>query len=106
MISPHRLASTTLLAFLLLTESVLLAETNNPNTDWFSRAGFGVFVHYLAGLQNNAGEIHSLGRETSWDACVREFDVARFADSMAEAGAGYVIFTMQQRSRFLIAPNA
>jgi hypothetical protein len=107
MISPHRIASTALLACLLLNlPRVLFAETNNPNTDWFSRAGYGVFVHYLAGLQNSAGEIHSLGRETSWDACVREFDVARFADSMAEAGAGYVIFTMQQRSRFLIAPNA
>ncbi len=107
MISPHRVASTALLACVLLNVApVLLAETNNPNTDWFSRAGYGVFVHYLAGLQNNAGEIHSLGRETSWDACVREFDAARFADAMAEAGAGYVIFTMQQRSRFLIAPNA
>ena len=84
----------------------VLAETNNPNTDWFSRAGYGVFVHYLAGLQNSAGEIHSLGRETSWDACVREFNVGQFADAMAEAGAGYVFFTMQQRSRFLIAPNA
>lgn len=103
----HRAASTALLACLLLNlPRVLFAGTNNPNTEWFSRAGYGVFVHYLAGLQNSTGEIHSLGRETSWDACVREFDTARFADSMAEAGAGYVIFTMQQRTRFLIAPNA
>lgn len=73
------------------------AASQNPNTDWLQRAGYGVFVHYLAGLQNNADRIHSLGRQTAWDDCVREFDMQRFADAMAEAGAGYVIFTMQQR---------
>lgn len=65
-----------------------------------------MFVHYLAGLQNDAASVHSLGRETSWDACVHEFDTERFAENMREAGAGYVFFTMMQRSRFLIAPNA
>src|SRR5512138_813704 len=83
-----------------------LAATNNPNTDWFLKAGYGVFVHYLEDLQNDPQQIHSLGRRTSWDQCVREFDAQRFADAMAEAGAGYVIFTMHQRTRFLIAPNA
>lgn len=82
------------------------AESRNPNTDWFQRAGYGVFVHYLEDLQNDPQQIHSLGRQTSWDECVREFDVNRFADAMAEAGAGYVFFTMHQRTRFLIAPNA
>lgn len=82
------------------------ASANNPATDWFSRAGFGVFVHYLNELQNNANAIQSLGRSTSWNACVNEFDAERFASAMAEAGAGYVIFTTHQRSRFLIAPNA
>ena len=84
----------------------LMAAANNPNTDWFQRAGYGVFVHYLEDLQNDPAQIHSLGRRTSWDECVREFDVNRFADAMAEAGAGYVFFTMHQRTRFLIAPNA
>jgi hypothetical protein len=78
----------------------------NPDTDWFQKAGYGVFVHYLEDLQNDPEQLHSLGRHTTWDACVREFDVARFADGMAQAGAGYVVFTMQQRTRFLIAPNA
>ena len=82
------------------------AETNNPATDWFSKAGYGVFVHYLNELQNSPNTIQSLGRSTAWDDCVREFDVNRFADAMAEAGAGYVIFTTHQRTRFLIAPNA
>ncbi len=82
------------------------AERNNPNTDWFHKAGYGVFVHYLWDLQNDPQRVHSLGRETSWDECVREFNVERFADAMAEAQAGYVIFTMMQRTRYVIAPNA
>jgi len=82
------------------------ASTNNPATDWFSRAGFGVFVHYLNELQNSANTIQSLGRSTTWDECVNEFDTERFATAVAEAGAGYVIFTTHQRTRFLIAPNA
>jgi hypothetical protein len=78
----------------------------NPNTDWFQKAGYGVFVHYLAGLQNNREQVHSLGRGTPWDECVREFDTERFADTMAEVGAGYVIFTVMQIGRELIAPSA
>jgi len=91
---------------MLFLACAIRAETNNPATDWFCRAGYGVFVHYLNEIQNSADKIQSLGRSTSWDACVREFDVGRFADAMAEAGAGYVIFTTHQRTRFLIAPNA
>lgn len=82
------------------------AEPRNPNTDWFLKAGYGVFVHYLNGLQNNREQLHSLGRETSWDQCVREFDTERFAETMKEVGAGYVIFTVMQVTRHMIAPNA
>jgi len=42
-------------------------------------------VHYLNGLQNSRESINSLGRETPWDECVREFDTERFADAMQEA---------------------
>lgn len=81
-------------------------EPMNPNTDWFQKAGYGVFVHYLDGLQNRRDQIHSLGRETTWDECVREFDTERFARTMAEVEAGYVIFTVMQVTRHMIAPNA
>ncbi len=84
----------------------LSAEPRNPNTDWFYKAGCGVFVHYLNGLQNNREQIHSLGKETSWDQCVREFDTERFAETMKQVGAGYVIFTVMQVTRHMIAPNA
>ncbi len=82
------------------------AGPGRANTDWFARAGYGVFVHFLAKVQNNPDTIQSLGRQTSWDECVRGFDVERFAEQMREAGVGYVIFTVNQQTRFLIAPNA
>jgi hypothetical protein len=92
-------------AVLLLTAAACAAP-NNPDTDWFQQAGSGVFVHYLAGLQNGRESIHSLGRETPWDECVHEFDCERFAQTMEEVGAGYVVFTVMQVARFMIAPNA
>lgn len=98
----HAMACLALLALPFIARG----EPMNPNTDWFQQAGYGVFVHYLAGLQNNPDNVHSLGKQTSWDECVREFDTERFADTMAEVGARYVIFTVMQISRFLIAPNA
>ena len=93
---------TTVLMFVLAAAQPSL----NPRTDWFCEAGYGVFVHYLSGLQNDAEQLHSLGRETSWDECVAEFDTDAFAATMHEAGAGYVIFTVMQRKRTMIAPNA
>jgi len=81
-------------------------EPNPAKTDWLAARKYGVFVHYLSGLQNNPEHVASLGRQTSWDECVRQFDAEKFAARMEEAGAGYVIFTMMQRTRFLIAPNA
>lgn len=76
------------------------------STDWFRKAGYGVFVHYLTGLQNNREHVASLGRETAWDQCVKEFDTERFAATMAEVKAGYVIFTVMQITRHMVAPNA
>ncbi|MCC6730863.1 MAG: alpha-L-fucosidase [Chthonomonadales bacterium] len=90
----------------LLLPAAVAAPAPSHRTDWFFRAGYGVFVHYLWDLQNVPETVNGLGRSTSWDACVREFDVERFADQMKQAGAGYVIFTMHQRTRYLIAPNA
>jgi len=93
-------------AALVFCTTVAYAAADNPKTDWFSKAGYGVFVHYLEGIQNNPEAIHSLGKQTSWDECVKEFDTERFADTMAEAGAAYVMFTVMQISRYMIAPNA
>ncbi|GAB6187475.1 discoidin domain-containing protein [Thermopirellula anaerolimosa] len=81
-------------------------EPTHHKTDWFAAAKYGVFVHYLDGIQNNPEHVSSLNRRTSWDECVREFNTELFAERMKEAGAGYVIFTVMQVQRFMIAPNA
>jgi hypothetical protein len=80
-------------------------EPQPERTDWFMKHGYGIFAHYLSVCQNNAENIASLGKQTSWDECVNAFDTERFADRIKETGAGYVIFTIMQRRRFMIAPN-
>ena len=42
---------TALLGMLALAAAT--AAPNNPNTDWFAKAGYGVFVHFLAKVQNH-----------------------------------------------------
>ena len=83
-----------------------LLHAGQTITGLFHKAGWGIFVHYLEDLQNNPAELNSLGKRTSWDECVKEFDTEKFAEQIAQTSAGYVIFTMHQRTRFLIAPNA
>ena len=92
--------------FLLLLCISFTAQAQRRDTDWFVKAGYGVFVHYLDGIQNNADQLHSLGKQTSWDECVRDFDTERFAADVEASGAGYAIVTVMQISRFMIAPNA
>jgi hypothetical protein len=85
----------------------LQAESKNPNTDWFRDAGWGVFVHYLWDVQNVGGRENAQGKPaTNWNDLVNEFDTEKFAAQVKETGAPYVFFTMMQRTRYLIAPNA
>lgn len=101
---PSKMAVTGMF-FLLLCVSFAV-QAQRRDTDWFVKAGYGVFVHYLNGIQNSADQLHSLGKQTSWDACVRDFDTERFAADVEASGAGYAIVTVMQISRFMIAPNA
>jgi hypothetical protein len=64
--------------------------------DWFHRAKFGVFFHYLAGGQWNT---------TSWNQWVNSVDVERVADQAQELGAGYVIISLGQNQIYSCAPN-
>lgn len=103
-----------LLCLVLSSAKTLFAEdrpipdkTPDPSrTENFRSKRYGVFFHYLNGLQNGKESLNSFGKETSWDDCVNEFDVELFADQIALTGAGYVFFTMMQQSRFLCAPNS
>ena len=89
----------------LFVGTVFAKEPQPERTDWLVKHRYGVFVHYLNKLQNNPEHVGSLGKATSWDECVNEFNVELFADRMKETGAGYVIFTILQRQQFMIAPN-
>ena len=91
----------------VLAASPARAERQNPNTDWFRDAGWGVFVHYLWDEQNVGGRENTQGKPaTNWDAFVSAFVSEKFAEQVKVTGAPYVFFTMMQRTRQLIAPNA
>ena len=74
-------------------------------TAWFKKKSFGLLVHYLQNLQNGR-EPWNQGRSSSWDSCIKSFNVEKFANDVAETGAGYVIFTTQQNNQFFSCPNA
>ena len=64
-------------------------KTPDPaRTENFRSKRYGVLFHYRPGLQNRAEALNRCGKETSWDQCVSEFDVERFADEVARTGAG------------------
>ena len=75
------------------------------NTDWFKAAGWGVFVHFLYDVQCVGDRINNMDGVPDWNKCVDEFDTEKFADQIKLTGASYVIFTMMQRTRYMIAPN-
>ena len=78
---------------LLLSATGAYAQPRNPNTNWFSRAKYGLFVHFLPSGPDFQREVNA-------------FDVAAFAQDCADAGAGYAFITLGQNSGYHCAPNA
>ena len=83
-----------------------LPEPTPSKTDWFVEAGYGIMVHCTEHTHNNgvAGDFFSDGKKTSWDECVNGVDVDKFAQQVAETGAGYVILCVQQQYQFFATP--
>jgi len=78
----------------------------NTKTDWFRDRKWGVFVHYLYQLQNNPATPNNDGvGETGWDECVNDLDVDLLAKQLHEINAGYLVITVMQQTRYMIAPN-
>lgn len=75
------------------------------DTEWFYERGYGVFVHLLDKYVNVKDNVRSMGKETSWDECLRDFDCELFASQVEEIGAGYVIVTIMQVTKHMLAPN-
>ena len=68
---------------------------------------WGVFTHYLSGVQNGVGAVNSMGQGgSSWDECVHALDVSRLACELHEAGAHYLVLTLMQGAQYMCAPNA
>ncbi|HOK78800.1 MAG TPA: alpha-L-fucosidase [Verrucomicrobiota bacterium] len=80
-------------AFFLFHFGFAEAGTNNPDTDWFHDAKYGVFMHFLPG---NASQL--------W--LVERFDVDAVAGQLSEMGAKYFVITLGQNSGYFISPNA
>lgn len=90
----------------ILFESCVYAQPAQEKhaADWMRNVKFGVMVHYLATLQNTV-EPHNMGKTTSWDSCVNDFNTDLFASQVHQTGASYVIFTVYQGTRFICTPS-
>ncbi len=74
--------------------------------DLFRDRKWGVFCHYLYSLQNNPASVNNDGAgETDWNSCVNDLDVNLLARQLHEINAGYLIFTVLQQTKYMIAPN-
>jgi hypothetical protein len=80
-------------ACLLLFPALACAEANNPNTDWFKDARYGVFMHFLPG-------------DAKGLALVKDFDVEALAGQLETMGAKYFVVTLGQNSGYFNSPNA
>ena len=74
-------------------------------TDWMYRKKWGVMIHHLEGMINDGKHAKSLGKKTSWDEALRDFDHGHFAAQLHEAGAGWCLLTVMQCTKYMIAPN-
>jgi hypothetical protein len=95
---------TLLIIFICLSISAFAQDKTSATLTWFRSANMGVMVHYLNGLQNSKSPWNK-EKITSWDKCVNDFNVDKFAKQVNEIGASYVIFTVQQGDRFMCLPN-
>ena len=79
--------------------------TSLERTDWMYRKKWGVMIHHLEGMINDGKHVKSLGKRTSWDEALRDFDHEKFASQLHEAGAGWCLLTVMQCTKYMIAPN-
>ncbi len=85
--------SITVITTLVLCLAVCLqAGVRNPNTDWFSEAGLGVFMHFLPSDPNSFAKVN-------------DFDVNAVAEQLESMGANYFVFTLGQNSGYMNSPN-
>jgi len=69
------------------------AEPNNPDTDWFAQARYGVFVHFLPSCPAQL-------------ALVDQCDVDALAGQLETMGAKFFVLTLGQNSGYFNSPNS
>src|SRR6185369_2404207 len=79
-------------AVLLSSTGGAAASPQNPNTDWFKAARYGVFMHFLPG-------------DAKTLALVEQFDVQSLTRQLERMGAKYFVLTLGQNSGYFNSPN-
>lgn len=87
--------------FALTTAHAQGTAAHTKRAEWMYQAKWGVFTHYLAGLQDP-----SVATVEAWNKSVDSFDVEALAEQVASTGAKYYIITLGQNSGFYCSPNA
>lgn len=74
-------------------EKKVAMQKNSVSTDWFQKSGYGVFMHFLPGSEEDLKK-------------VEQFDTEALASQLQEMGAKYFVLTLGQNSGYFNAPNA
>ncbi len=69
------------------------ADQQNPETDWFQAARFGVFMHFLPGDARQLKQVEA-------------FDEKALAAQLLSTGVRYFVLTLGQNSGFMNSPNS
>ncbi|MFA6104872.1 MAG: hypothetical protein WCV67_20885 [Victivallaceae bacterium] len=71
--------------------------------EWFRKAGWGIFLHFLASPPGSAAQAEM--SVDDWNRQADSVDVGALAKQVAAAGARYCFITIGQNSGFYLAPN-
>lgn len=74
-----------------------------PRTDWFQKAKWGVFFHYLASPASSTDAPEMTVDE--WNRRIDGFNVEALAEQLDAVKAGYFFITIGQNSGFYLSPN-
>ena len=78
----------------------------NEQRERMKNRKWGVMVHYLEGIQNNPERPHSEGKgKLSWNEAVNSVDAEEVARQLHEMGAGWLLITLLQCTKYMISPN-
>ncbi len=77
----------------------ILGSRERVSTAWMVSAGYGLMFHWTS--QSMPRE----GPQQSYCDAVRKFDVEKFANMVAETGAGFVVFTTSHAGFYFPGPN-